>query len=1405
MAKPRLIREIVPGPVVDLAQEESQLRTLGNFVYFRASDPANGSELWRSDGTPAGTKLLKDLRVGKNSSFPRPLGVAGNNLYFSARQESGQELWKTDGTEKETVLVREIMPGPLGSYPNSPTALGTTMLFFAADGNPSGENSNGEKVWRSNGSQDGTSPVVFENNRSVLMNNPVEVNNGLYFVSSDGSSGQELWRCDLNLANATRVRDINERGSSFPTLLTRMGSQLYFFADNGSDGRELWRSDGSVDGTTLVKNINTGTSKGSSPKFMTLVGSTLFFCVDDGAAGYELWKSDGTSAGTVIVRDINVGAGSSFAGVGSSSAAVVLDNLLYFTANDGVSGTELWKSDGTASGTTRIKDIRVGAASSDPQSLTVINGKLYFTADDGKSGRELWRSDGTDAGTVLVDDLKVGSAGSYPKGLTQTDNNLFFTAISGDNGQALWSMDVTRLPQVSVSLTSAVAGEDGQDKLVFSFQRTGSLSSPLTINYKLSGTANAQTSALGAADFTGLPKDAKDGVAKIVIPPNANRATLTLDPNADQAFEPDETVTLSLIDGDGYEYDTNSAVTGTIKNDEALKQVRDIKPGPGSSNPSYLKVFNNTLYFSADDGDSGVELWKSDGTTSGTVLVSDIYAKGNSSNPNNLTPVGGSLLFSAENADRGRELWKTNGTTEGTSLLNDIRGGLQPSNPKDFTVLGNTLLFSATDGNYGDELFKADGISESGTSRVRDLNTRGDSSPNSFAIIGNQAIFVASNPDKEIWRTDGTSGGTLRLKDIFAGETSSNPEFLTAVGTTVYFKADHASYGEELWKTDGTADGTRIVKDSAAGSSGSLPSELTAFGNRLVYKAFGSSGYEVWISDGSEEGTKMLLDINPGPQGSDPGEFTAVGNTLYFTATDGKSGIELWKTDGTAAGTKLVRDILAGTGSSRPKNLTAVGDTLFFTADDGKSGTELWMSNGTSEGTVLVGDINRGSGSADPLNLTAADNRLYFTAVDDINCGRELWSYDLPRPVQSLEILAVKADQREGNAGAMTYTFAVSRTGNLQLAASATWTVAARAGANSADQSDFMNAQFPSGTVTLAPGVRSVNISVPVLGDTSQEPDESFTVLLSNPKGASLKTASAVGIIRSDEISAGSLVFKALAPDPAEGISGITQVRYSLERNGNASLPASFRWRVRPTGQSPVSADDFVGGIPTGQIAFAAGQAKQELMVRIAADQRQESDESFTVEILDTAGAVAASVQSQILNDDFVTAAGTQTLLGTRFADYLDGGRDRDVITGDLGADVFALRSGDSSVNAADLITDFSFGSDKFSYFTDMTGTPGRVAIMQRVANNSAATTLEALAREVFADVNSALPGAQPLRESSGVLVVSQNPSIAGTYLFVNNSNPQFNLLNDVAVRINGISAAELPAVGPIDVARFFV
>jgi ELWxxDGT repeat protein len=160
-----------------------------------------------------------------------------------------------------------------------------------------------------------------------------------------------------------------------------MGIRLVFSADDGSSGVELWVTDGTTAGTTLLKDINPGSDESFPFDFAALGDGRLVFSADDGSNGRELWVTDGTTAGTTLLKDINPGPGDSV--TGHEGFAALGDGRLVFQANDGSTGTELWVTDGTAVGTTLLKDINPGPGSSNPASFTALDGSLVAGASRG--------------------------------------------------------------------------------------------------------------------------------------------------------------------------------------------------------------------------------------------------------------------------------------------------------------------------------------------------------------------------------------------------------------------------------------------------------------------------------------------------------------------------------------------------------------------------------------------------------------------------------------------------------------------------------------------------------------------------------------------------------------------------------------------------------------------------------------------------------------------------------------------------------------------------------------------------------------------------------------------------------------------------------------------------------------
>ncbi|WNF14428.1 ELWxxDGT repeat protein [Microcystis aeruginosa] len=1107
-------------------------------------------------------------------------------------------------------LVKDIVPGLGSSTPDYLTAVGNTLYFTADDG------VNGRELWKSDGTAAGT-VLVQDINSGSIGSYPrylTAVGETLYFSAFDSVNWRELWKSDGTALGTVLVKDIRLGSiSSFPYSLTAVGNTLYFVTDDGVNGDELWKSDGTAEGTVLVKDIRPG-SLSSFPYNLTAVGNTLYFVTDDGVNGDELWKSDGTAEGTVLVKDIILGSLSSY-----PDNLTAVGNTLYFTGNDSVTGFELWKSDGTAEGTVLVKDIILGSISSSPSNLTAVGNTLYFSAFGIMTGEELWKSDGTAEGTVMVKDIRAGFDGSAPRHLTAVGDILYFVTDDGINGEELWKSDGTAAGTVLVKDI-----------------RPGSLSSaPRHL------TSVGDTLYFVADDgINGEELWKSDGTAEGTV---LVRDILVRDIYTDSYSSSPNHLTAV---GDNLYFVADDGVNGRElwgpKDNGALILVKDISPGSGISYPNYLTAVGNTLYFVADDGVNGLELWKSDGTAEGTVLVKDIHAGFDGSYLDNLTAVGNTLYFSASGGVNGNGLWKSDGTAEGTVLVKNIF-------PDNLTVVGNTLYFAANDGVHGEELWKSDGTAE-GTVLVKDI-ILGPGPSVSFlsdlTAVGNTLYFSAYTVanGRELWKSDGTETGTVMVQDInsrYGG--SSSPRYLTVMGDSLYFVAtERRGLGFFLWKSDGTAEGTVRVQ-SAYGFSNVyvFPRHLTAVGNTLYFVVDdGVNGEELWKSDGTAEGTVLVKDIHAGVDGSNLRHLTAVGNTLYFVADDGVNGEELWKSDGTAEGTVLVKDIHAGVDGSNLRHLTAVGNTLYFVADDGVNGEELWKSDGTAEDTVIVQDLNPGSNGSNPSNLRVVGNTLFLSADDGVN-GRELWALALSNLPPSIAITS-NAIRPEGNSGSTIFTFTVTRFGNATGTNDVNWAVSGT-GINPASADDFVGGVLPGGVVSFAPGETSKTITVNVEGDTAIEPDETFTVTLSNPtNGAPITTATAQGTIQDDDRI--TLAIFATNANRPEGNSGSTPFTFTVTRSGSGILTwsNSVNWAVTSTGTNPANSADFVGGVlPSGVVSFAPGETSEVITVHVQGDTVFEGDETFTVTLSNpTNGATitTATVQGKVQDDDGSTLA----------------------------------------------------------------------------------------------------------------------------------------------------------------------
>jgi ELWxxDGT repeat protein len=427
------------------------------------------------------------------------------------------------------------------------------------------------------------------------------------------------------------------------------------FTSLGSDGCELWLSDGTLAGTQIILDINpSGDSTPGLYLDLSVHDGKIWFDADDGANGRELWTSDGTAIGTHMVIDIASGAADS--NPGSAGGGIVWHNgAAWFNADNGISGNELWRSDGTESGTNQVADICIGACSSSPGNSGLISfaGKVWFSADDGINGFELWASTPSDQGTQLFFDIDSANTSSNPglfAGWALFDERIWFDADDGQNGRELWytngSIEGTQMHlDIAAGNSSSLPGKGTglvavNGALLFRVENSSNASQPNQL-WSTDGTING--TALLSPDIWDI---AGQGTEVIV--------------SGDEQDSGGQRMWFSCrgMIPTGVELCSSDGTTlGT--------QVHDLRVGLSGMDPTNMVTSHGYIYFNGEgvDGinDTGVELWRMSLEGGGAELVMDIWTgSGNSAFVGfygGLTNVENTIFFSADDGTRGHEMY----------------------------------------------------------------------------------------------------------------------------------------------------------------------------------------------------------------------------------------------------------------------------------------------------------------------------------------------------------------------------------------------------------------------------------------------------------------------------------------------------------------------------------------------------------------------------------------------------------------------------------------------------------------------------------------------------------------------------------------------------------------------------
>lgn len=987
----------------------NELIDIEGILYFVADSGAavegsnnSGVGLWKSDGSDGGTRLLRSFKGVSN------LVEAGGMLYFVGQDEDGYAIWSSDGTSAGTVQVDALNPGTDNFAAYNLFAVNDT-LFFSASG--SDGSSNGYELWRWQGEDVGTK--LFKNlfpdryiTRQAVERDEDTGLDKLTVETSEFNSNNPGFSTDSFPSNFTAVGGDNFFFTAYSTYLLRPERDERFIDEYRIGGIELWFSDGTENGTyTIPINEQTYTiynpedgssippqlrdastnyiAKGSSfPKNLTYFANNLYFSANDGKSGFELWTINNKGKGETKVSELN----KDLRSIPSPESLTVAGNKLYFTIDNG-NGRELWSLN------KNNKAEKVKSSGDDPRHLTEIDGNLYYSASSGK-GREPWVIKNNDLPKQLQD-INPGIKSSNPKQFQLIRENtekggikktLYFSANGGKRGIELWSQNISKDNNKAERYADIYSGEPSSDPRNL-----------ISTNNELFFTAN----------------DGKSG-----------RELWTID-TPDPLQKPESCNPSSTNKCDQDQKDESGDNTILVKN---------IRPDAQGSDPNELYNHRGELFLSANNGSNGFEPWTTQGTKKSTKLFKDINKGRQSSSPSSFTSHKTSLFFSADDGRKGSELWISNGNANGTKLAADIQRGQKSSSPASLLTQGKNLFMSADDGTHGRELWSYE-INSGEYALVRDIRSgsRLGSNPSELTSLNGQIIFAAKGDTygRELWSSDGTKSGTKMLLDINPGGLDSNPKDLSLFNGNLYFTGNTYFNGRQILKLDGIGLNVTAVRGSLEESQASEPSELHASRDQLFFSA------ETTLDSSQEEDDKTTSSTG-GSANSDPGGFMTAASGIdaksieyinnyndqidsYRKSNDNdylgiaKSWAELLVSSSlvdnndSSLALDWNRYFQSESDSSPiqiPNNLPADAASRSTTSSPGGSnltqptegsnsdlGRELWVSNGKVNGNTLLKDIFPGKGSSNPQGFTSVGTQTYFSA-DDGQSGEELWVSD---------------------------------------------------------------------------------------------------------------------------------------------------------------------------------------------------------------------------------------------------------------------------------------------------------------------------------------------------------------------------------------------------------------------------
>jgi ELWxxDGT repeat protein len=816
------ITDICPGAC---SSSPLALTLVGGTVYMSANDGQRGEELWQVNTSTDTASLIQDIRVGPASSSPRNFTAANNvdNLpfvYFSILGVNEQSGRTHVGRVNAAGSIAQTDTGFVWSESNNWVAYNGAIYGVAAPIASTGD----AELTKLN-------LLIFVVTASTVKDIEPGANGSrierlfvglspakLLFAARSLATGRELYSSDgTSVGTAIIEEQSTGAGDSFCNLgITTANNLAYFSARvSAASGCELHRTDGTTAGTMLVKDIFPGNT-GSDPSNIRLLGSNLIFtAIDSAATGRELWKSDGTAAGTVLIRDLIVGAGGILFHLPSTSAsqpALIISGFYYVLSDTG----RLYRTDGSSVGTREVGTL-LGTDDSRRQ-LSHANGvMLYNTANfvgAGSFGREPVRAPINSPGTnELLKNIGSDIGNSFPYPFIDFNGRAVFAAAVSSNLPLIHITNPSGLPTViNPSFVNGPTFASGNRLYMRDYSR---------LNISDGSVAGLTTL---STDFNVLEETLPTAFGAYVL-----AKTRDIDGNG----RPDFSDGIDLWRTDGTEAGTIKLTSRTTLADTFYID-RD-----------FALIGNDVLIVGSDSNtfnSAGEELYRINVNTGLATLVRDIAPGIASFSQSNFLQVGATVYFTARDGSSNEELWKTDGTAQGTVQVTDINttGG---SFPRELVKIGNTVYFSAFNPNNGRDIYQTDGVTTTlaaNFSSVAPNDTVTENTP--LVVSGNRVYFASMSPTdngSRVYFTTGNVASMQQVGGITPGATGNAPQQIIAGSApgSVVFSGWDASNGRELWYSDGTDAGTRRISNIAAGTGSGSPTDLALVGNKIYFSA----------------------------------------------------------------------------------------------------------------------------------------------------------------------------------------------------------------------------------------------------------------------------------------------------------------------------------------------------------------------------------------------------------------------------------------------------------------------------------------------------------------------------------------------------------------------------------------